>query len=89
MIDVYEMSSRGRERGITAQLAVTVAEVLTTIVLKADPNARGKDPSDPGLKLVWVLAAEPSDPERLLVLVTTRAGAKKRGHKLPEVFESK
>jgi len=67
----------------------TVADVLTAIVLKGDPNSRGKGPGDPGLKLVWVVAADPSEPKRQIVLVTTRAGAKKRGEKLPPGFEAK
>ena len=67
----------------------TVAEVLTTIVLKADPNARGDAPSDPSLKLVWVVAAEPHDPAMQLVLVTTRAAAKRKGFPLPDVFKTK
>lgn len=34
----------------------TVAEVLTAIVLEANPNSLVKDPSDPRQALVWVIA---------------------------------
>ena len=64
----------------------TVAEVLTAMVLKADPNSRGKGPSDPSLKLVWLVGADPENAERQVILITTRAGANKRGDKLPEIF---
>ncbi|MEQ8788635.1 MAG: hypothetical protein RIC55_20160 [Pirellulaceae bacterium] len=64
----------------------TVAEVLTALVLKANPISLVKDSRDPRLKLVWVIGADPAEPGVQAVLVTTRKGAAKRGEKLPEVF---
>lgn len=67
----------------------TLADVLTAIVLKANSNPQVKDPSDPRLTLVWVVAVNPNKPEGQTVLITTRSGAKKRGEKLPDIFEKK
>lgn len=71
------------------KLNATLAEVLTAIVIKANSNPQVKDPSDPRLNLVWVVAANPNKPEDQTVLITTRSGAKKRGEKLPAIFEKK
>jgi len=65
----------------------TVAEVLTAIVLKANPNSLVKDPSDPMLKLVWVIGSDPDQLEIPSILITTRDAATKRMQKLPQVFE--
>lgn len=67
----------------------TLADVLTAIVIKANSNPQVKDPSDPRLNLVWVVAVNPNKPEGQTVLITTRSGAKKRGEKLPAIFEKK
>ena len=39
--------------------------------------------------LIWIVAANPDDAEKLAILITTRAGATKRGDKLPKVFHPK
>ncbi|WP_254513449.1 hypothetical protein [Anatilimnocola floriformis] len=64
----------------------TVAEILTALVLRENPIPKVK-PHDPDQKIVWVIAADPADPAKQIILITTRAAAKKRGDKLPEVFE--
>lgn len=64
----------------------TVAEILTALVLKANPNTAIKDPDDPRLKLIWTIAPDPDNPDREIVLITTRQAAKTRGDKIPVVF---
>ena len=66
-----------------------VAEILTDLVLRGDPSSGTKDPADQGLRLIWIVAANPDDAEKLAILITTRAGAAKRGDKLPKVFQPK
>lgn len=66
----------------------SVADVLTALVLKANPDRSASDPDDPRVKLVWLIGADPDEPGAQAVLITTRAGAKKRGAKLPAVFET-
>ena len=66
----------------------TVAEVLTAMVMKANsPNV--PDPSLPGQKLIWVVAADPDKPQRQIVLITTRAAAERDKHQLPAPFQPK
>jgi hypothetical protein len=65
------------------------AEILTELVTKGDLSAVSKDPADPKLRLVWIVAADPDNSEKLAVLITTRAAVKKRGDKLPKVFQPK
>ena len=65
------------------------AEILTELVMKADFSAVSKDPADPKLRLIWIVAADPDDAEKLAILITTRAAAKTRGDKLPKVFQPK
>ncbi|MFO0821510.1 MAG: hypothetical protein U1A77_26440 [Pirellulales bacterium] len=65
----------------------TVAEVLTAIVLEANPNSLVKDPRDPRQALVWVIATDPDQLGIPSILITTRDAATKRTQKLPQVFE--
>jgi hypothetical protein len=67
---------------------VPVAEILTAILKQGNP-IRVMDPADPEWRLVWVIGADPVDAQRQIVLITTRSAAKKRGDKLPEVFQEK
>jgi eukaryotic-like serine/threonine-protein kinase len=66
----------------------TAAEVLTAIVLKANPITTVKDPSELDQKLIWIVAEDPES-GKMSVLVTTRAAAEKRKNKLPKVFMPK
>ena len=65
------------------------AEILTDLVLRGDPSVGTKDPRDPELRLIWIVAADPDNAEKLSILITTRPAAKKRGDKLPKVFHPK
>jgi hypothetical protein len=65
------------------------AEILTDLVLRGDPSVGTKDSRDPELRLIWIVAANPDNAEKLAILITTRAAARKRGDKLPKVFHPK
>jgi hypothetical protein len=64
------------------------AEILTQLLIRANPDRNVTEASDPRLKLVWVVSADPSDADKQVILITTRAAAKKRGDKLPRVFRT-
>lgn len=63
-----------------------LAEILTEIMVRANPSKDITGPSDPNCKLVWVLGPDPDNPDQRIILVTTRAAAKTRGYELPEDF---
>lgn len=67
----------------------TVAEVLTAVVRKANPDASAKAPSDAAQKLVWVVGPDPDDAKRNIVLITTRQAVEKKSYTLPDVFKLK
>lgn len=66
--------------------AGTIAEILTAIVVQA--NSR-KPPDDPDQKLIWVVAADPENPAKQMVLITTKAQAAKKKYNVPAVFQAK
>ena len=85
-----------REEGITRNQQIkdfhrdrqTVAELLTGLVMKANPVTTVEAPTEPDQKLIWVVAADPDNPSQRTVLVTTRRAAQQRGYELPRVFQS-
>ena len=82
--------------GITRNQTITdfkqedksVAEVLTAMVMKANSPAV-PDPSLPGQKLIWVVAPDPDQPDRKVVLITTRSAAEREKYQLPAPFQPK
>ena len=66
----------------------SVAEILTALVLKANPITTVQAPSEPDQKLVWVIADDPSEAGKSMVLITTRQMVEKNKYKLPAVFLS-
>ena len=81
--------------GITRNMTIrdfnqegTIAEVLTALVLKGNPEA-GKPAHDPRQKLLWVIGPDPDNPERQTILITTRAAAAKKKYTLPAEFQEK
>jgi eukaryotic-like serine/threonine-protein kinase len=64
-----------------------IAEILTAIVMKGNPNVGVKDPTAPELQLIWIIGPDPDEPKRQVILITTRSAAKKRGDMLPKVFQ--
>ena len=63
-----------------------VADILTALVMKANPITTVKDPAEPDQKLVWVVGPHPDNPSQQAVLITTRAAAASKGYKLPPAF---
>ena len=62
-------------------------EVLTELARRGYPSVDITGPSDPRLKLIWIVGPHPDDTEKLAILITTREGAKSRGDKVPKVFQ--
>jgi hypothetical protein len=67
----------------------TLAEILTALVMKANPVTTVKDPSEADQKLLWVVAPDPDAPSKQIGLITTRAMAEKNKYKLPAPFQPK
>jgi len=65
-----------------------VADVLTSMVLKANPVTTVKDPSEVDQKLLWVVAPDPDNASNKIVLITTRKAAEGK-YDLPDVFKPK
>ena len=62
----------------------TVAEILTEIIVRANP-VRTSAANDPAQKLVWLADPAASDASQV-ILVTTRAAAERQGYRLPPPF---
>ncbi len=63
----------------------TVAEVLTAMVMKANPVTTVTAPNQKDQKLLWVVAPAPDNPSNRIILITTRQVADQK-YTLPEVF---
>jgi hypothetical protein len=66
-----------------------VGEILTALVMKANPITTVKDPSEKDQKLLWVVGPDPEDPTKTIVLITTRQKAEERKYNLPAPFSGK
>ena len=66
----------------------TLAEILTEIMTRANPTKDISGPEDPNCKLIWVVGPDPDQPDKNIILITTRAAAADKGYKLPSVFQS-
>jgi serine/threonine-protein kinase len=62
------------------------AEILTSIMVKANPDKDITGASDPNCKLIWVLADDPDVPGQKAILITTRAAAATKNYELPAPF---
>ena len=72
-----------------AQDNQSVADILTALCRKANPDPSAKQASDLTQKLIWVIAADPDNKDKQIVLITTRAAAEKKKFTLPAVFQLK
>ena len=70
---------------------IPFSELLTGLVMKANPDPTVKDPSEENQKLIWVLGPDPAAPENTILLITTRTATKDpaRKYEIPEAFKSK
>lgn len=66
-----------------------LGEVLTAMVMKANPVTTVKAPSEKDQKLLWVIEKDPDDPSKTVVLITTRQVSDQKKYKLPAVFQLK
>ena len=63
-----------------------LAEVLTGIVMKANPDPTVTSPTMPNQKLIWLITEDPDDPANKIILITTRKAAETNQYTLPAVF---
>lgn len=66
-----------------------VQEILTAMVMKANPITTVKAPNELDQKLIWVVGPNPDNPAQQIVLITTRAAASQKKYDLPEAFRPK
>ena len=60
--------------------------ILTEIMVRANPNKNITGADDLNCMLVWVVAADPDDASRQIILVTTRSAAAEKSYQLPQAF---
>jgi hypothetical protein len=65
-----------------------LSDILSEIMVQANPDRNITGPSDPRCKMVWVIANDPEDPDRELILITTRAAATEKSYELPAAFRT-
>lgn len=93
----FELNIAGNDlmqEGITRNQAIRdftmkdkpLAEVLTGIVMKANPDRTVTSPSMPNQKLIWLITTDPNDPGNKIILITTRKAAATNKYTLPLVF---
>jgi hypothetical protein len=63
-----------------------IADILTALVMR---TSTAKEPTDPGQKLIWVVADDPDAAGKQTILLTTRAAAAAKGYTVPDVFVPK
>jgi len=71
------------------QMGKTVAEILTALVMKANPVTTVKEPNEKDQKLLWVIQPDPDVAGRNMVLITTRQVSEKKKYNLPPPFQLK
>jgi eukaryotic-like serine/threonine-protein kinase len=64
----------------------SLAEILTMMVMKANPITTVKTPNEVDQKLIWVIGPDPVHPAQNIVLITTRDAAAAKNYTLPEAF---
>ena len=65
----------------------SIADVLTSLVMRANPVTTVQDPSESDQKLIWVVGPDPDMPDRRIVLITTRDAAARKSYTLPKPFQ--
>lgn len=64
----------------------SIADILTSMVMKANPVTTVKTPDEADQKLIWVIAKDPDDGKDS-ILITTRDAAATKKYELPTVFQ--
>lgn len=65
----------------------SVSEILTSIMIAANPSKDITGASDPMCKLIWVVGDDPENPGQKAVLITTRTAAAAKSYQLPPAFQ--
>ena len=65
----------------------SVAEVLTNLVMQANPVTTVQSASEKDQKLVWVESQDAESANRLVIMITTRNAAEAKGLQLPPAFQ--
>ncbi|MCP4778174.1 MAG: hypothetical protein GY880_28500, partial [Planctomycetaceae bacterium] len=65
----------------------SVAEILTSIMMAANPSKDITGANDPMCKLIWVVSDDPEKPGQKAILITTRAAAAAKSYQLPPAFQ--
>ncbi len=65
----------------------SVAEILTSIMIAANPSKDISGANDPMCKLIWVVSDDPENPGQKAVLITTRAAAAAKSYQIPPAFQ--
>lgn len=63
-----------------------LADMLTEIMFRANPNKAASGPNDPLCELVWVVAPDPEQSGLKMVQVTTRTASEEKMLELPPAF---
>ena len=92
--EIRLMGNDLREEGITQNQRISnfsmesrpLAEILTGLVVTANPDKASKSPADEKQKLLWVAVDDPDDSERKIIMITTRKAALKNNYPLAKVF---
>ncbi len=69
-------------------MQVTLGEILTSIMVSANPAKDISGPADPRCKLVWAIADDPEAPGQPILLITTRNAAEANQYELPLEFQT-
>lgn len=67
----------------------TVAEILTAMVMKANPIKTVKEPHETDQQLIWVIGPNPDNASEQIILITTRDAAAAKNYTLPAIFQPK
>jgi hypothetical protein len=66
-----------------------LSAILTEIMIRANPDKNITGPDDPACKMVWVVADDPDQPARKIIMITTRTAASEKSYDLPAAFKPK
>ena len=66
----------------------SLGEILTAIMVGANPDKDISGPQDPNCKLIWVVAEDPENPGQQAILITTRKAAAQKSYSLPAAFQT-
>jgi len=63
-----------------------LSQMLTKLVMKANPITTVKEPVEEDQKLVWIITDDPEKAGQKMILITTRKAVAKKNYTLPKVF---